>query len=1112
MRRVALILFLVVTLAFPAFASHQPLLFNSNGSALATSAGTAYVLVNGSLAPNGTEANRNFIVPCSGYLEKLYVEVPADPGVGNSYTFLVRVNGGDSSPAVSCAITSGNTTASDLTNRVHVNAGDRVDIAVTTAGTPPANEYLRGGILFTPDTDNETVLSMCSASSTADGNAYYISLGGSATASTTEANNSFVIPCAGQITSLYVYGTTAPGTGKNLVFKVRYASPGTGAMGDTSMAVTLTGTGTGDGKTTGNHTTDPVSLSAGDVVSLSMTLDSGGTTGLFRTGVRFVPTTPGYFVHGHSHNGSNLNTGSTRYNHSQGYNSGWSSNNALFPQKSPVAFTAKSVYAQLGADPGSTKSYQLGYVIGTTTQSLATTITGNGTNSVTGNNSTDISVAAGNLVQLFCTPAGTPTATTAMVSIAGYIAPEANNTTLTNAVQTMSATATVTAAAGGTTYYVDPNGNDTYDGTEQSHTTGSTGPWKTISKVNSAQASLVAGDQVLFKKGGNWIGTTTLQTTANGSSGSVITYGAYGTGDDPILVSGQTLTTWTGPDVTYGYYTNTEVAAGRGTSFGVTEEVTTTGGALTPNSDINNLAAGQFWYNNATGTIYYKPTTGVPSDHLVVAHWASHYMYTGCAFLTFQNIVFAGAGVTSNNTNGQVHDITYSYCTFRDCESNGLGYWTHATNGEVYNITIDNCTFNYNYNNVYFTDGAYVGNYGITFTNNQVLNTAKTRTGNWFSADSDHDGVSCQNVYNSTFSGNTFSGGIMPTSAGINFWVGGIAAEMVLPGIVVSNNFFHNFQGNGVMIGGSAASKVTSLIYNNIFSNITQYTPFGFQHGAAIFIDKPNLSTKVYNNTIKSCDIGIYIYDNYPGGADIKNNIIDACNTYQVRKNTTTNTSTTINYNDVYPNSGNCMYYNGSARTWAYWTGTLGYEANAANADPAFVNAGGSYILATDFLLGASTPTSISRGGADVSATVAADYAGTSRTAPLSMGAYEYDANSPPHVSTQAVTAISFAAQTATGNGTIIDAGGGTISENGIVWAITANPTTSDNKVTSGDSSGAYTADLTSLNKSVLLHARAYAINEVGTAYGDDVTFILGSGGGLSLGLGLGGNFPGRRR
>lgn len=93
----------------------------------------------------------------------------------------------------------------------------------------------------------------------------------------------------------------------------------------------------------------------------------------------------------------------------------------------------------------------------------------------------------------------------------------------------------------------------------------------------------------------------------------------------------------------------------------------------------------------------------------------------------------------------------------------------------------------------------------------------------------------------------------------------------------------------------------------------------------------------------------------------------------------------------------------------------------------------------------------------------------------------------PPTVTTQSVTSIG--ETTATGNGTVVSDGNSTITERGVCWNTSTNPTTANGKATSAGTTGSYTASMTSLTHSTLYYVRAYAINAEGTSYGDNVTF-----------------------
>ncbi len=98
-------------------------------------------------------------------------------------------------------------------------------------------------------------------------------------------------------------------------------------------------------------------------------------------------------------------------------------------------------------------------------------------------------------------------------------------------------------------------------------------------------------------------------------------------------------------------------------------------------------------------------------------------------------------------------------------------------------------------------------------------------------------------------------------------------------------------------------------------------------------------------------------------------------------------------------------------------------------------------------------------------------------------------ATDPPVVTTQAASSVT--TTTATGNGTITDLGGSAVTQHGVCWSTSANPTTSDSKTTEGAAAatGAFTSGITGLSAGTTYHYRAYATNSDGTSYGADVTF-----------------------
>jgi hypothetical protein len=79
---------------------------------------------------------------------------------------------------------------------------------------------------------------------------------------------------------------------------------------------------------------------------------------------------------------------------------------------------------------------------------------------------------------------------------------------------------------------------------------------------------------------------------------------------------------------------------------------------------------------------------------------------------------------------------------------------------------------------------------------------------------------------------------------------------------------------------------------------------------------------------------------------------------------------------------------------------------------------------------------------------------------------------------------------TATSGGNITANGGADITTRGVVWNTSSNPTISlATKTTDGTGIGSFTSNVINLTPNTTYYVRAYAINSVGTAYGNEVTF-----------------------
>ncbi len=90
------------------------------------------------------------------------------------------------------------------------------------------------------------------------------------------------------------------------------------------------------------------------------------------------------------------------------------------------------------------------------------------------------------------------------------------------------------------TYYFSASSGD--DSRTSAQAQNSATPWKTIGKLNAIMSTLRAGDQVLFKRGEAFDGG--IVVTVSGNSSASIFFGAYGSGNRPIISGFSALMNW----------------------------------------------------------------------------------------------------------------------------------------------------------------------------------------------------------------------------------------------------------------------------------------------------------------------------------------------------------------------------------------------------------------------------------------------------------------------------------------------------------------------------------------------------------------------------------------
>ena len=95
---------------------------------------------------------------------------------------------------------------------------------------------------------------------------------------------------------------------------------------------------------------------------------------------------------------------------------------------------------------------------------------------------------------------------------------------------------------------------------------------------------------------------------------------------------------------------------------------------------------------------------------------------------------------------------------------------------------------------------------------------------------------------------------------------------------------------------------------------------------------------------------------------------------------------------------------------------------------------------------------------------------------------------SPATLTTSMVVTIT--GTTAVSGGNITNDGGGQITARGVCWSTVQNPTTADMRTIDGAHTGVFTSIMAGLTPNTTYYVRAYATNEAGTSYGNELTFL----------------------
>ena len=229
-------------------------------------------------------------------------------------------------------------------------------------------------------------------------------------------------------------------------------------------------------------------------------------------------------------------------------------------------------------------------------------------------------------------------------------------------------------------FYVDPSS------TASTATGALATPWKTLDQVNANMSLFNPGDQVLFKRGQKFSGTLTV--TRSGTSGNPITFGAYGTGADPLF--------WgTGATINMLFYTYNRSYV---TFYGLSVSDTTI--SATDRSIQSNIQRAFYIDGTSTGVVIRKckiDRVGVgffivgPGNIMDSCDIGNLRMVKNTPTTVNNNDDYGANPVVISSANNRITN-----CYFHDCWANSYDYVLDGGGVELYGNACSNNFIGYN--------------------------------------------------------------------------------------------------------------------------------------------------------------------------------------------------------------------------------------------------------------------------------------------------------------------------------------------------------------------------------------------------------------------------------
>lgn len=488
------------------------------------------------------------------------------------------------------------------------------------------------------------------------------------------------------------------------------------------------------------------------------------------------------------------------------------------------------------------------------------------------------------------------------------------------------------------------------------------------------------------------------------------------------------------------------------------------GGAILAKNDRSLTIINTHFENNMTGNVDGSDIAG----GAVYAFGVPVTSVSGCTFVNNR----ASNGGAIGDLGG---DLVLAECEFSGCQATGTSGGLRGQGGAIYidgvdmygvNNLFDVCGCKFIENaadeqggaiNSVFTDNTQSkAKFDLcSFENNHLLSTERGQGGAVFHMEDEHTtGGETENnfeILNSTFAGN------------LSYGQGGAVWTLINGNVDIQNCTFNQNRatsetGQG---GAMAVSQGIVNINNCTFAgNHAGYQAGGIHGGAAADDRVITLKNTIFSNN--TCN-----YQTGEGGDE---------NAYPSTKWQGYQT------NRTFTDGGSNLQFPENRPEWN--TTDVKITETVEIQDPKLLPLENNGGITKTMALKAQSP-AIDAG----SGCTPTDQRGAERFGICDIGAFEYSGTlrNAPEVKTLAVADVS-------SSGAVIEAevvspGGSQITERGVCWSLNPDPTIIDAHTNNGSGMGMFTAEIVNLPPNTTYHVRAFATNESGTAYGEDLTF-----------------------